>query len=180
GWWAVAEVASRCGLDLGVTTSSTAFAQLVEAVPFYAGLTLEEIGGRGVRWVEREAASAMPSGDVGDFAHMSSKIPQTTSETPRNGGLALRLGLFRPIWAAPEVEISPILKYTIARQQAELSPEDARRMGITTGDQVIVSQNGTSLTAPAVVRSGVTEGTVFLATGLAADSGNELAQAEVE
>ena len=39
-----------------------AFAQLAEAVPFYRGLTLEEIGGRGVRWAEREAASEMPAG----------------------------------------------------------------------------------------------------------------------
>jgi NADH-quinone oxidoreductase subunit G len=37
-----------------------AFAQLVEAVPFYSGLTLEEIGGRGVRWQERPAAGAYP------------------------------------------------------------------------------------------------------------------------
>jgi NADH-quinone oxidoreductase subunit G len=29
-------------------------------VPFYAGLTLEEIGGKGVRWQEREAARAYP------------------------------------------------------------------------------------------------------------------------
>ena len=47
---------SRCGLDLGVLTAPMAFKQLVAAVPFYAGLTLEEIGGRGVRWPEREAA----------------------------------------------------------------------------------------------------------------------------
>ena len=31
---------------------------LFDAVPFYAGLTLDEIGGRGVRWPEREAAAA--------------------------------------------------------------------------------------------------------------------------
>ena len=29
--------------------------RLFEAVPFYNGITLEEIGGRGVRWVDREA-----------------------------------------------------------------------------------------------------------------------------
>ena len=39
-----------------------AFKQLAAAVPFYAGLTLEEIGGRGVRWPETEAAAAMPAG----------------------------------------------------------------------------------------------------------------------
>jgi NADH-quinone oxidoreductase subunit G len=35
--------------------------QLFDAVPFYAGLTLEEIGGKGVRWQERPAASAYPA-----------------------------------------------------------------------------------------------------------------------
>ena len=34
--------------------------QLFDSVAFYAGLTLEEIGGRGVRWQERDAAAAHP------------------------------------------------------------------------------------------------------------------------
>jgi NADH-quinone oxidoreductase subunit G len=64
GWSVIAELARRCGLDLGVLTSPMAFRQLTEAVPCYAGLTLDEVGGRGVRWPEREQASAMPSGAV--------------------------------------------------------------------------------------------------------------------
>ena len=60
GWSVIADIAKACGLDLGVLTSSMAFAQLRDAVPFYAGLTLEEIGGRGVRWPARAQASAMP------------------------------------------------------------------------------------------------------------------------
>jgi NADH-quinone oxidoreductase subunit G len=52
------ELASRLGLDLEVLSAPMASAQLFAAVPFYAGLTLEEIGGRGVRWQEREAAGA--------------------------------------------------------------------------------------------------------------------------
>jgi NADH-quinone oxidoreductase subunit G len=35
-------------------------AQLFGAVPFYAGLTLDAIGGRGVRWPAGEAAGACP------------------------------------------------------------------------------------------------------------------------
>ena len=42
-----------------------AFAQLVEAVPFYDGLTLEEIGGRGVRWPELASATAFPTQGAG-------------------------------------------------------------------------------------------------------------------
>jgi NADH-quinone oxidoreductase subunit G len=148
-----------------------AWHQLVAAVPFYRGLTLEEIAGRGVRWPERNVFEAEPA----DSLVIDGPAPPAP---PTNG--ALRLGRYRPIWASPEVEISPSLQYTIAHQQAELSPEDAARLGIASGDTVEVSQNGTRLNAAAVVRSGVPEGTVFLATGIAQDSANALTEPIVE
>jgi NADH-quinone oxidoreductase subunit G len=58
GWQVLADLASRLDLDLGALTGSMASQQLFEAVPFYEGLSLEEIGGRGVRWQERETAVA--------------------------------------------------------------------------------------------------------------------------
>jgi NADH-quinone oxidoreductase subunit G len=186
GWSVIAEIAKRAGLDTDVLTSPMVFAQLVTAVPHYRGLTLEEIGGRGVRWQERESASAFASG--------SSEIPATSESSP--GGLAgadedgaqgasssteaLRLGTYRSIWAAPEVEVSPALKYTVARQQVELSPEDAQRLGVTTGDAVDVAQNGTRLKALAHVRTGVPAGTVFLAEGIAGESANAFSEPGVE
>ncbi len=59
-WQLITELASRIGLDLEVLTAPMASQQLFEAVPFYAGLTLEEIGGKGVRWQDRPAAEAYP------------------------------------------------------------------------------------------------------------------------
>ena len=59
------ELALRLGLDLDVLGAAMASRQLFDAVPFYGGLTLEEIGGRGVRWQQREAASSFPAGDAG-------------------------------------------------------------------------------------------------------------------
>jgi NADH-quinone oxidoreductase subunit G len=61
GWSVICDLADRIGLDLGVLTAGMATAQLVEAVPFYAELTLEEIGGKGVRWQERDAGRAHPA-----------------------------------------------------------------------------------------------------------------------
>jgi len=58
GWQVLVDVASRLGCDLGVLTGSMASQQLFDAIPFYEGITLEEIGGRGVRWQERETAVA--------------------------------------------------------------------------------------------------------------------------
>jgi NADH-quinone oxidoreductase subunit G len=152
-----------------------AFAQLVEAVPFYEGITLEEIGGRGLRWQQRaQAAAKFP-------APPAPEVPRTREPhgTPSSSG-ALRLGTYRPIWAAPEVEVSPSLHYTVASQRAEISPEDAQRLGIVSGERLEVSANGTRLRATAAVRSGVPPGTLFLATGLATDSANALTEPEVE
>jgi NADH-quinone oxidoreductase subunit G len=62
GWQVLVEVASRLNLDLGALTGSMASQQLFDTIPFYADLTLEEIGGRGVRWQERDAAGPVPGG----------------------------------------------------------------------------------------------------------------------
>jgi NADH-quinone oxidoreductase subunit G len=57
GWRVIAELSLRLGNDLDVYDAKEASQQLFDAVSFYAGVTLEEIGGRGVRWPEREAAA---------------------------------------------------------------------------------------------------------------------------
>jgi NADH-quinone oxidoreductase subunit G len=60
-WKAIADLAYVIGLDMQAPTAAIVSQQLFDAVPFYEGLTLEEIGGRGVRWQERDAAGAYPS-----------------------------------------------------------------------------------------------------------------------
>ncbi|HXC45241.1 MAG TPA: molybdopterin-dependent oxidoreductase, partial [Solirubrobacteraceae bacterium] len=57
-WQVIADVAARVGLDLEVLTGGMASQQLFEAVPQYSGLTLEEIGGKGLRPHERATAVA--------------------------------------------------------------------------------------------------------------------------
>jgi NADH-quinone oxidoreductase subunit G len=179
GWWVLTEIAAACGLDTGVERAGDAFAQLVAAVPFYQGLTLEEIGARGVRWPERPQAQSMAlradgAGAVSADGPAGEASPEPTA--PSNGHL--RLGTYRPIWAAPECDISPALKFLIPSQQVELSPEDAQRLGILHGEDVVVAQNGTRLNAKAFVRSAVPAGSAFLADGLASDSANVLTGAD--
>jgi len=177
GWQVLADIAKATSVETGVLTAGMAFKQLVAAVPFYAGITLDEIGGRGLRWPETDAASAMPAG----------KVPALT--TPVGSGPAhphaesnghLRVGTYRSIWASPEVEISPALQFTVAEQLVELSPEDALRLGIEQGAAVRVAQNGTRLSGRAAIRTGVPVGTAFLAAGIAKDSANALTEALVE
>ena len=56
----IAQLATQCGLELGLSSAASASRLLFETVPFYGGLALEEIGGKGVRWQERDAAEAYP------------------------------------------------------------------------------------------------------------------------
>jgi NADH-quinone oxidoreductase subunit G len=172
GWSVIAELAKRAGLDLEVLTSPMAFKQLTAAVPFYAGLTLEQLGGRGVRWPAGEAASAFPAGSVAPPTAGSAASPAANGH--------LRLGTYRSIWASPEVEISPALQFTVAEQLVELSPRDAERLGILHGEAVRVAQNGTRLRGRAAVRTGVPDGTTFLADGIARESANVLTEPLVE
>ncbi len=95
-WQVIAELALRAGLDLDVLNGQMASRRLFDAVPFYAGLTLEEIGGRGVRWQERDAASAFPHAklDVAQ-ATCSRRARQAGAGRRRTGRLALRVGRAR-------------------------------------------------------------------------------------
>jgi NADH-quinone oxidoreductase subunit G len=182
GWWVLTQIASDCGLDTGVERAGDAFAQLVAAVPFYEGLTVEEIGGRGVRWPARPQAlsMALPDSDPAHPAGAASSEPEPEPEPAVAVNGHLRLGTYRPIWAAPECEISPALKFLIPEQQVELSPGDAERLGILHGEDVVIAQNGTRLNAKAFVRSAIPPGSAFLADGLAAQSANVLTESLIE
>jgi NADH-quinone oxidoreductase subunit G len=138
---------------------------LFAAVPFFAGLTLDEIGGRGVRWPERHAFDA-PAWEPAKL-----EIP---AGAPAAQDGALRLGTWRPLWANKDVDVSPILQFARARQTAELSPGDAEALGIRDGDRVAVRENGTRVEAGAKLRAAIPPGTVFLAEATQENSANAL------
>ena len=125
---------------------------------------------------ETDAAAAMPAGSVQRFSDAGES---SQTRRPESNG-HLRVGIYRSIWASPEVEISPALQFTIAEQLVELSPEDALRLGIEQGAAVQVAQNGTRLNGRAAIRTGVPAGTAFLAAGIAKDSANALTEPLVE
>jgi NADH-quinone oxidoreductase subunit G len=147
-------------------TGPMASQQLFAAVPFYAGLTLEEIGGRGVRWQERAAAEAVPEGPPTFETGAPAAAPSPDGE--------LRLGTFRSIWASPEVEHAPALKFLARRATLEVSPADAERLGVEHGDRVTVSADDRTVSATVALRGNTPAGTVFLDAGLPENGASEL------
>jgi NADH-quinone oxidoreductase subunit G len=156
-WSVIAEIARGVGVDLGILTGPMATAQLVAEVPFYAGLTLEEIGGKGVRWPERESADAFPHAEPRSPAF--EMIPEPAAVNGR-----LRLGTFRSIWNAPEVKVSPALKFLHPKLRVEMAPADAQRLELFQGDQVVVGADGQTVDATVIVREATPEGSVFIET----------------
>jgi NADH-quinone oxidoreductase subunit G len=107
-WTVLAELAATLGFELGLDRESAASQLLYESVPFYAGLTAEEIGGRGVRWQERPAAASYPAASTSLRGPGSSREPDAPAGLARED--ALELEGYRSVWDAPEVEFSPNLE----------------------------------------------------------------------
>jgi NADH-quinone oxidoreductase subunit G len=162
---AIWQVISDLG-DLGIVTGAAASAQLFEAVPFYAGLTLDEIGGRGIRWPER----------VTEWEGWEPAAVDVPAAVPAADDRSLRLGTFRPLWAAKEVDASPILQFAIPRQVVELSPDDAKALGVSEGDRVEVGSNGTRVRGAVKLRAAVPAGSLFVAEGVEGEPANLLTE----
>jgi len=153
GWSVLAELCERLGAGTGALSASAVTALIAEAVPFYAGLTLDEIGGNGVRWQERDAASALPP----------EELSAGELEQPGAAPDGLVLASAPTLWSGPAVEHSPSLRFLATNDRSLLiSVEDARRLGIDSRDEVELEANGESVRALAFVRTGVPAGSVFL------------------
>ncbi len=152
GWSVLAELCERLGAGTGALSSPMVTALVAEAVPFYAGLTLDEIGGEGVRWQDRDAASGLEAAE----------LPAGALEQPPAPADGLVLAGAPTLWVGPEVAHSPSLRFLDVRERAWLSVEDARRLDVSSGDEVQLSQDGESISAVAVIRTGVPAGSVFV------------------
>lgn len=166
-WWALEQLLDRLGKGTGAQSAPMVSEELFKAVPFYEGLTLEEIGGRGVRWQERDAASKLPEAE----------LPSGSLEDPPeldSSGDGLRLGIRPSLWSGRETKHAPILSFLRPHQTVELSPADAERLKVRGGESVVVGVNGTRVRATVEVRAAMPEGTAFLIEGTEEEPANAL------
>ena len=140
-------VAEAAGFDPQVPYGAAATAEVGRAVSFYELITTDELGGTGIRWQDREAAANLPEGGV------PAEVPAPAPAASPNGSLLL--GSYRSIWAAPEVEISPALKFLARSATVEISPADAARIGVAQGGRITVATGDTSVNGPATIRAAI-------------------------
>jgi NADH-quinone oxidoreductase subunit G len=191
-WRVLTELGSALGLDLGFERPQDVFAALCAEVPFYEGMTYEEIGGTGVRWQERSpgrgwgAAGEGPSAATPPLEGRSAvREPSGAaargfpagppSDRPTTEGDGLLLGTYRDLWASEVTERNPALRFLMPAQRLELAPKDAEALGLGHGDAVTVSADGTTIEARVAIRERMRPGAAFLIEGTSEQNANLLA-----
>ena len=76
---------------------------------------------------------------------------------------AVRLVRYRPLFSGAAVERVPELAFQRPAAEVQLSPNDARRLGIAAGDEVDVRSNGTSRRLRARIDKGLVAGVARIA-----------------
>ena len=185
----LADLCSALGHDTAIDSQPSAFAALKQAIPFYASIDDSDIGGQGIRWQDTPAAADAPKPGAGApserFAEEEPSSPEASAvelpvdEVPSEEGApapgpTLALGTYRDLWAGPITELNPPLKFLTPQQRLELSPSDAERLGVKTGDRVRVGQNGSAVEAEVQIKERVSEGVCFLAEGVSIGNANAL------
>jgi NADH-quinone oxidoreductase subunit G len=175
-WQVLVELADRLGLDHPPPlTAALVWREISEAVPFYGGITLEEIGGRGVRWQERES---WPEVAAQALVPLRFSAPTTPPASQRSANGTLPLASVPDLWASEETEHSPAISFLRARQVLQLHPATAERLGIAGGEEVDVASNGHAVRATAVLRESMKPDCAYLVEGTAEDSANVLLRDE--
>ena len=145
--------------------------QLFDAVPFYAGLTLDAIGGRGVRWPATAAAAGLEADAVG-----ARPARRAAADRRRRARHAAAGHLAPAVGGARGRPLARRCSFMQPRQVVELSPVDAERLGVRDGDQVEVGSNGTRVRGAARLRAAIPGGSVFLVEGTHEEPANVLTE----
>ena len=138
----VARLAERFGVPLS-PYPAVVFEELAAVV--YGGIGFGEVG---------ERAALPPRGEPADVPPFE-RPPATNAAVP-----GLMLLTYRPLFSGAAVERVAELQFQRPAPEAELSAVDAERLGVTTGDEVILRSNGTSRSLRARVNRRLVSGVV--------------------
>jgi NADH-quinone oxidoreductase subunit G len=151
----IAKLAERFGVDVSPYPPQ-AFAELSELC--YGGIDYPTIG-------ERAALPARPT---------EIEPPSPPRAAKKAKGKGLRLLTYRPLFSGPAVDRVPELQFQRPGAEIELSPDDAKKLGVDPGSTVRVSSNGTSVELRARVNRKLVSGVARIPADHAQDLGTHV------
>ena len=147
----ISRLAERFGVEIS-PYASTVFDEVSEIC--YGGISFGQIG---------EQAALPPA-----CRRRGARRRPAEWRSPHKGQ-GLRLVTYRPLFSGPAVERTPELQFQAPSGEIELARADARARGISPGDAVKVSSNGTSVSLRARIGADLAAGTVRIAQPDAGD-----------
>jgi NADH-quinone oxidoreductase subunit G len=167
GWQIMAAIATAAGINVVAETAEEVFEALCAEVSFYGPTAYEEIGGKGLRWQDRDPGMSWAPSEI-------APAPGAEARTAA-GGDGLLLGTYRDLWATDVTERNPAIRFLSPTQKLELSPADAKDLDLGNGDPVTVSVNGHSVEARVSIKQRMQKGVAFVIEGTREGNGNVLA-----
>ena len=122
----------------------------------YGGLSFGEVGERAPLRVYPEAPAHVEAPPIPE-----TRAPEPVEPTP--SGTGLRLVAYKPLFSGAAVERVPELQFQRPQAEVTLARSYARANGISNGDLVTVSSNGTSIELRANLSNELREGVALIA-----------------
>lgn len=171
--WIIAEIARRLGVDFGQPTAESVWDEVRAVAPLFAGgmsyARLEELNGiqwpcpdeshpgtpflHGRLWERPRGGRAAPFSVV----HQEGPVEQPDDEFPLVLTTGRRLESFNT-----GVQSGGYASPLRLGETLDISPEDAVRLGISSGDRVQITSRRGSVSAPARIDRSLRAGTVFM------------------
>jgi formate dehydrogenase major subunit len=181
-WWVMQELAKRLGQDLGFASARDVWEDMRKTATSYAGITWERIDSIGLQWpcpTQEHPGTA--------FLHVGGKFT-------RGKGLFHKLGWIPPaevadseypfvlstgrrLWhyhTATQTRNSVGIENIFPEELLEISPADAKKLGVKTGDTIKASSRRGSITLKAWVTERSPEGVCWCAFHFFEACGNVL------
>ena len=181
-WWALNELGKRMGMDLGFGSSHAIWEELRETGPSYHGIPWERIEEVGLQWpcpsLEHPGTTFLhKDGNMtrgrGKFHPLEYRPP---AELP-DDEYPLYLSTGRRLWhyhTGTQTHNSVGMDELFGEELLEISPADAGRLGIKSGDTVRAASRRGRITLRAWVTDRSPEGICWTSFHFARACGNEL------
>lgn len=158
-WWVMQELGKRLGVDLGFTSAEAVYEDMRKTSTSYAGITWDRIEQGGLQWpcptLEHPGTGYLHKD--GNFARGKGLFHQTIyrpQAEPPDELYPLVLSTGRRLWhyhSGTQTRNSVGLEAICPEEWMEISPFDAEKLGIKSGDQVKASSRRGDITLRAWV-----------------------------